>query len=325
MTTKIKNKTNYKNIFLIIIILTCIGLILLMPKIAMKSFFEGIRIWSIKVLPSLLPFFLLTKLLSYTNFATSTGKIFTPITNKLYGVGGISGYIYVMSIISGYPVGAKLTSDFYNNGLISSGQAKTITSFTSTSGPLFILGSVSIGMFNDSKLGIILLLSHYLGAILNGFLYRIKKSNMMITKQSTLKSDNFLNESMTNSITSILVVGGFIALFYMIISICIALNLFNPIISLLKVININPDISSSVICGIIEVTTGCLFLSKITTSFILKASILSFLISFGGLSIHAQAYCFLKNFNMSYILFLLQKFTHAIFSTLITVLIVVLI
>jgi nucleoside recognition membrane protein YjiH len=77
-----------------------------------------------------------------------------------------------MSVLSGYPVGAKLTADFYEKGLITKGQACRITTFTSTSGPLFIVGTVGIGMFHSAKLGIIILLSHFIGAILNGLIYR---------------------------------------------------------------------------------------------------------------------------------------------------------
>jgi len=325
MISKIKRKTiNYKNLILVISILLCITLMVIKPEISMTSFLEGIRIWSIKVLPSLLPFFLLTKLLSYTNFVTSTGKWLTPITNKLYGVGGVSGYIYVMSIISGYPVGAKLTSDFYKNNVISNRQAVTITSFTSTSGPLFILGSVAIGMFHSTSLGVIILISHYLGALINGFLYR-HKSEPMISTQTTKQSENFIQESMVNSITSILVVGGFIAFFYMILSICMEYRVFTPITNILEVFNISENISTSILCGLIEVTTGCIYLSKLNLPILLSGMILSFLISFGGFSIHAQAYCFLKNFNMPYPLFLLQKFTHAIFSTIITAILLLLI
>lgn len=322
MISKSKTKfINYKNIIFIFAILSCIFFMIIMPEIAMDSFMQGIRIWATKVLPSLLPFFLLTKLLSYTNFVTSIGKYLTPVTQKLYGVGGVSGYIFAMSIISGYPVGAKLTSDFYKNGVINNTQATIITSFTSTSGPLFILGSVAIGLFHNSTLGIIILISHYLGALINGFIYR-RKNSIMVNTQTTLHSENFLNDSMTNSISSIMVVGGFIALFYMIISICISCNLFTPVTNLLQLIGINTDLSNSIICGLIEVTTGCIYLSNINLSFIVKGCILSFLISFGGFSIHAQAYCFLKNFKMSYPLFLLQKFTHAILSTILTFIII---
>ena len=322
-----KNKTKNINIFHIIyvflLILTII-LLAIMPSYSMNAFFEGLRIWATKVLPALLPFFILTKLLSYTNFIASFGKVISPITHKLYGVGGVSGYVYLMSIISGYPVGAKILSDLYSSNIINKKQAITITSFTSTSGPLFILGSVAIGLFNNHTLGLIILFSHYLGAILNGFLYRYKDNTKVLTQNYTPPS-NPLNESMTSSIISIMTVGGFIAIFYMALQLMLQLNIFLPIIQGLEKINIDSQLSSAIICGLIEVTTGAINLSNIQVSLSLLAPILTFLISFGGLSIHAQAYCFLKNFNMPYKLFFLQKTTQAIISTIISIIICIVI
>lgn len=316
----IKSKIKFNNLsqyFLVFILLSIILLLVLFPTISINAFFEGILIWGTKVLPSLLPFFILTKLLSYTNFIPTIGKKLSPITYKLYGVGGVSGYVYLMSIISGYPVGAKLTADLYSNNIITKTQAHTITSFTSTSGPLFILGTVCIGLFNNTKMGIVILISHYISAIINGLIYKHKKS-FTLNLNTTKPQNNYLNESMTSSIISIMTVGGFIAIFYMIIQLLLKLQLFLPITYLLEKVGINQNISTSIIAGIFEVTTGCILLSKCNISIFIYSLILSFLISFGGLSIHLQALCFLKNFDLSYRKFLLQKFTHAILSTIIT-------
>lgn len=315
-------KLEFNKYIVILCILSIILMLIIMPSIAMQSFFTGILIWATKVLPSLLPFFILTKLLSYTTFISTIGKKLNPITKKLYGVGGVSGYIFTMSIVSGYPMGAKLTSDMYSNKIITTRQASVITSFTSTSGPLFIIGSVAIGMYNNPTLGYIILISHYLSALINGLIYRKEVKNEISTLNSTTTT-NPLGDSMTNSIASIMTVGGFIALFYMILSLLLSINAFTFITFPLELIGISKDITSGIISGLIEVTTGCIMISKLNLSLPFIGTILSFLISFGGLSIHAQAYCFLKSFNMPYFKFLLQKTTHAIISSIITLIILI--
>lgn len=314
---KIKNNNFFQIIYTIILILA-IFLLVLSPTLSMNMFFDGIRIWATKVLPALLPFFILTKLLSYTQFISTFGRILTPITQKLYGVGGSSGYVFLMSIISGYPVGAKLLSDLYNENKISQKQAITITSFTSTSGPLFILGSVAIGLFTNVKLGVIIIISHYIGALLNGLIYRQRKTNNIETL-NVKNTNNFLSDSIVSSITSIMSVGGFIALFYMLLQLLLSIHIFDPIIKMVAKLGAPKNILTSIICGLIEVTTGAIYLSKESISIYILAPILTFMISFGGLSIHAQAYCFLKNFNMPYRLFFLQKLTQAIISTIIII------
>lgn len=304
--------------FFIFLILFGISLLIILPKLSIKTFYDGIVIWATKVLPALLPFFILTKLLSYTQFISTLGKFLSPVTKKLYGVGGISGYVYTMSIISGYPVGAKILSDLYSNKTITKSHAITISSFTSTSGPLFILGTVAIGLFENTKLGIIIMISHYIGALINGFLYR-RKNNTTVVQEKQIES-NPLSDSMTSSIISIMTVGGFIALFYMFLNILLSINFFSPIVNTLSLIGIDKTISTGIICGLIEVTTGAITLSQCYLPLILIAPILTFIISFGGLSIHAQAFCFLKNIDIKYSTFLLQKTTQASISTIICIL-----
>lgn len=317
----IKNKTKrniFVNKFYIILLLCAILMLVILPQVAISSFSQGILIWGTKVLPALLPFFILTNLLSYTTFTATLGKYLSPITKKLYGVGGASGYVYIMSIISGYPVGAKLTADLYRNNIITKGQAKSITAFTSTSGPLFIIGTVGIGFFQSQKIGIIVLFSHLISALINGLLYKCKENKSINNIESSPPHSNVLNTSMTNSITSIMIVGGFIALFYMLLNLLNNINAFALPIMIFKKLGIQPNITNGIISGLIEVTTGAINLSLCGLNTELASIILSFLVSFGGLSIHTQAYCFLKEFDMPYWTFLIQKITHAIISASVT-------
>lgn len=327
--TKLESKSkiiiNYIYIFAL---LFCLCLFIFIPELAMQSFFLGIRLWATKVLPALLPFFILVKLISYTTFTRSIGKFLSPITYRLYGVCGVSGYIYIMSILSGYPVGAKLTAEIYKDGGITQGQAESISAFTSTSGPLFVIGSVGIGLFGNQKLGIIVLISHFISALINGLIYRQRKDSQLkstLDTNLTPNTQHSLSDTMTSSIMSILVVGGFIAVFYMVLSLLLHIHAFDGITMLFSLIGVKEEITLSIIAGIVEVTTGASMLSSQILTFELQAIILSFLISFGGLSIHAQAYCFLNTFKMKYSKFLLQKTTHALLSALVTFLIVLIV
>lgn len=311
-------KINYLEIIYITLILSIILLLVILPKASISSFYDGLEVWATKILPSLLPFFILTQLLSSTPIIPYLEKKISPITQKLYGVGGSSGYIYIMSIISGYPVGAKITSDLYESNKISRNEAISITSFTSTSGPLFILGTVAVGMLGNIKIGLIILISHYIGALLNGLIYRCRKNiptNNAIAIQS-LNTSNII----WSSIQSVLNIGAYVSLFYMIINLLLTLNIFSPLAKILSHIGISKDITYGVLSGLIEVTTGQLLLTEGNLSIKLIAILSTFIISFGGLSIHAQAYSYLQKFDMPYPLFLLQKSTHAILSTIIATL-----
>ena len=232
-----------------------------------------------------------------------------------------------MSVLSGYPVGAKLTADFYEKGLLTEGQAIRITTFTSTSGPLFIIGTVGIGMFNNKNIGLIILISHFVGALFNGLIYRKYKYEKVFISSaidfSVKQNKNMLEEIMISSIKSILIVGGYVAIFFVIITILNNYNLLFPIKYLFNflfnIINVPTSITTPLVNGIIEVTKGCLDLSKTNISNTIKTAIATFLISFGGFSIHLQALTFLKRFNIKINFYLFQKFTHALISSLLAI------
>ncbi len=328
-----------KRKFLILILLILIFFLVLNPAQNIDSFFMGISVWATALLPALFPFFFFTKLLAHLHFPQDLGRILSPITKKLYNTDGISGYIFAMSILSGYPVGAKLTADFYESQLISREQAIRITAYTSTSGPLFVVGTVGIGMFASTYLGLVVLLSHFLSAITNGLLYRnygmkknkvIKNQNLhnfyntVTTKDS--QPTNILEDSMLSSIKSILIIGGYVAIFFMIITLLNNYNLILPLTfplqKLLSAFSLPTNLSAPIINGLIEVTRGNLDLSKLHINIKLATIISSFIVSFGSFSVHAQAYTFLKKIRIPFSLYLLQKTTHACLSTIITILIV---
>ena len=269
---------------------------------------EGILLYCVKVLPSLFPFFFITKILGSFDFIILCTNRFKRLSKFLFNTPAISCYIFFMSIISGYPMGAKLTSDFYEYGLINKIEAQRIMSFSSTSGPLFVIGSVGIGFFANQTFGIMLFCSHILASILNGLIYRnygrkYNKNNYinLSLNSYTTKTNTFtLEEAMYSTIRSILIVGGYIVIFYTFIQIILDLNLLSPIISLLQNFGLNNFEATGLVSGIIEVTKGISILStsqNIKTTFVIASA----LISFGGFSIFFQSFAFLdKKLDYAY-------------------------
>ena len=228
-----------------------------------------------------------------------------------------------MSIMSGYPLSASMIADFYDKHIITKYEAVRIASFTSTSGPLFIMGTIAIGMCGNFKMGILILISHFLGAIFNGLLYRnygkknekLNHNNFNILNQN---QKNTMEDAMLNSIKSMLIIGGYISLSFLIIGIlndlCI-LKIFSKILS--SLIGVDFKILNSLLNGLIEVTKGGLDLSQLNLNDDVLTILLTGVISFGGFSIILQALNFLKKAEIKISMFLLQKTTQSIISVLI--------
>lgn len=282
------------------------------PSLYISKSLDGLSAWAFNVLPSVLPFMFFTKVLSVLDIMPKLTRPFAPISQKLFNTPPISFYTFVMAILSGYPVGAKMVADLYLQGKITKNDAFKMTSFCSTSGPMFIVGAVGAGMFKSIKIGYILFLSHAIGAILNGLIYRnLKIKNEKQQAFDKPKQSFNIAEIITNSTLSILCVGCVIVVFFIII------ETLSPILSLLSQ-------NLAYFCeGLIEITKGCLDLSTLGT--ILSIILTSFVIGFGGISTLLQSLTMISKLKMPVWLFTLQKFTHAILSAILTCVLVFLV
>lgn len=280
------------------------------PDLYIRQAFNGISAWAFNVLPSVLPFMFFTKILTSLGSLNSISNIFKRPCRSLYKTHQISSLVFLTSAISGYPVGAKMTADLYNNGVISRSDAFKMTSFCSTSGPMFIIGAVGISMLKNATYGYIIFICHILGALINGLLYRNIKVKEFEKESHENKNTNKsldLSNLVLDSALSIISVGTIITIFFVIItSLSPVFNLFSPQFA-------------SILEGIVEITKGCL---DIATSFSDKWSILAstFVISFGGLSTILQSLSMLNTIKMPIYLICFQKLTQAIISSLLALL-----
>ena len=275
----------------------------LFPEIYIKETLNGISAWAFNVLPSVLPFIFFTKVLSSLGGVEKASQVFSKPMYSLFKAPAVSSYVFLMSIISGYPVGAKMTADLCTSGKISRSDAFKMTSFCSTSGPMFIIGAVGIGMLHGAVYGYIIFAAHVLGSFLNGLLYRnIKVKELTPTFSDVKERKPDLSSIVSDSATSIISVGVIIAIFFVVI------RAMSPLFSLL------PAPIAPIFEGMIEITKGCIDISKaLTPRLAVIAS--TFVISFGGISTMLQSLTMLGHIKMPAPLFALQKFTHALLST----------
>lgn len=196
---------------------------------------SGLELWSTSVLPSLLPFFIAVELLKYTDIIKILGKLFNPIMRPIFNVPGAASFALIMGIISGYPTGAKIVSDFKKEGICSDIECERLIAFTNNSGPLFIISTVGISFLGDTRTGILLFITHILACLSVGFLFRWWKngkksnysnnSNLLSQPEKNNKKANLNNlgeilaTSIMNSINTIIMIGGFVTIFSVIVSI----------------------------------------------------------------------------------------------------------
>lgn len=315
-----------KNLVSIICVLFIIFLVFYSKEniVAVK---DGLNLWINNVIPSLFPFFIATEILCRTNIINLLGKILEKPVNFLFNVPGESSFALIMGIISGYPSGAKIVSNLKSEGILTSEEAERLIAFTNNSGPLFILGTVGISLFNSSKIGYLLLISHIISCIIVGIIFRNWK-NINIIKRKESKSiekksvdikdlGEILGTSIRNSIITITNIGGFIILFSVIISILNSSGFFEITSLLFEKINIPKDLGNGIIGGIVELTNGVKNISLLSYTNI-NICIVSFLIGFGGLSVLFQVYSIIAKENISVKPYFYGKILQGVLSFIIT-------
>lgn len=294
------NQDIFYNIFYWFVSLLMFAVIIMMvidPGRYMDSVLSGLRLFALSVLPSLFPFFFLSNILTEIGTISKLSRGLSSITNKLFRVPAISSYIFLMSILCGYPVGAKLIDDFYERGLIDEDEAKRILPLSSTSGPIFVIGAVGAGLLQDARLGAIIYASHIISMLFSAIILRKKKRNFEEKLLVEKKPDNVINKSINSSITSILAVGAYVSIFYMFIDMAFDVGLLdlvsNFVAYIISPIGIEPEISVGLSSGLIEMTRGCRDIATFSSNKLLQVVCCSGIVSFGGMSILMQSHSFL--------------------------------
>ena len=292
---------------------------------------NGLVLWANSIVPSLFPFFVATELLSHTNFTYYLGKILNKFMKPIFNIRGEGSFVLIMGIISGYPIGAKIAANFRQTGICTKEECERLLSFTNNSGPLFILGTVGITMFGNSTIGILLLITHLLASFTVGFIFRFWKytvktqDNKNISYMNSKDDINLSNlggiigSSITNSINTILLIGGFVVLFSVIITILqtsqlidIFTNCLNPIFHFL---HIPEKFSPGFVSGVLELTNGLNIICNISEKKLsINIIMASFLLGLGGLSILLQVWSTISKTDLSIKPYILGKLLHACIS-----------
>lgn len=314
-----KPKLNTKFLIKVFLILFIIFLIMF-SKTNILAVQNAISLFFEKVFPSLFPFFIAADLLSYTNIINILNTILSPIMKPLFNVSGKGAFPFIMGIISGYPTGAKIVSDFRKNNICTKVECERLLAYTNNSGPLFIIGTVGSSLFLSTEIGILLLITHIFGTLTVGIIFRFYKNNYYRNENivDELDIDNFssiLTESIFNSFKTTGMIFGFIIMF----------SIINNILLTSGILKLFPSAIIGSILSICEITNGINYISMIKSSNLTIQLILtSFFLGFGGISVLMQVYSIISKTDLSIKPYILGKLLHGLTSAIYTLIIILL-
>ncbi len=292
-------------IFVLILILG----ILIFPSFALESGKNAVELSFFRVIPSLFPFFVLQDMAMKMGLSEFLSKYLGKFFYKIFKISDCTPFI--LGIIGGYPIGAKTVANLYETKKISKNTAEKMLCFCNNAGPAFIVGFVGAYIFSNVKLGYVLLFSHIFASIIIGFILSINnKESYAQTVYKNREKTSFFEifiTSVNSGFSSILSVCGFVIFFSVLVEILRCFNLFI----------IFPRDYYSLFIGIFEMTTGINEISS--KNLFVNIGIVSFLLGFGGMSIHFQTMFFCKNISLKPYFF--AKIIHGVISSVISIVI----
>ena len=308
------------SILIMICLIICGYEILSESETIMNAVSYSFNIWINNVFPSLFPFFVLSEILINYGFIELVGELFKPIFEKLFKINGNASFVFIMSLLSGFPSNAKYTKELFLQNKLNENEASKILMFSHFSNPLFILGTISVTFLKDKKLGLIVMFSHYITNIIIGLLFRNYYPSKITNEKFSLKKvilsmhnkrinnnkrfGSIITNSLINTINTLLLILGVITTFLIITTIID--NNFH-----LSILN------KTFISGFLEMTQGLKHVSLLNSSNNFKAILICMIISFGGLSVHTQILSIISDTKIKYKPFLLARIIHLVISALI--------
>ena len=288
-------KKNNKNLILCFILISLLALYLMNSSLTVNNVIAYTELFIKKLFPVTFVVFVFSSLLIDCGFIEL-------ITTTLHLNGSVF-YVTVMSLLSGFPSGAKYTTDLLKKELISDTQANYLIKFTHFPNPLFILGAVD-SLFINKKMPLLMLISLISSNIIIAICSNNRKRHIIAhTKKEVLDFSSSLSSAIISAARVLVNIYG-ISLFFYLISVIInnyfSLSLFNYVL----------------INGFFDLTKG-VFSTSLISNEVIKAILIILFVSLGSLSIHMQIRSIIANTNIKYKNFLIARFIQFILSIII--------
>lgn len=281
-------KRKYQELLAVSIILFIYLGIFINPKLIIESGISSINIFKTKLFPSIFPFFVLASLLLNLGLAGTISRKINFIIKRIFHIEGISSYIIVISIISGFPSGSKYISDCYKKGLINKEVSNYLLTFTHFGNPLFILGTCGT-VLNNISIAYKILIINIVANIILGIILRPKE---IINSNYTLKTEKLsFMEALPNAINDAIKL-----LLFMLGSITFFM-FFSRLLTTLTNLN---NFFTVIITGTLDLTSGISIVNTLNISSYLEGLIILSFITFGSLSVHLQVINNIKEQDLSY-------------------------
>ncbi len=267
---------------------------------AVESCRDGLRICAKVLIPSLFPYFVLSSALVRLGLPSIIGRTLAPFASKVYGISPAGASALCVGLLGGYPSGAGYIAQLQKSGAVTANEAERLLGFCNNSGPAFIIGAVGVGVFSSAKIGLLLYISHVLSAFISGLFFRSR--NAVSYDQSIFldetEPDLLLPECIKQAALSIISVCGFVVFFTTLSGLLDANGALSGVCGFVSEhTGAELRFVRTFLVGILELGSASGVMRGIGSG-LSSVCLASFIVGWGGLSVHMQPQAMLQGSNI---------------------------
>lgn len=273
-------------------------LIIAFPDISNNAITKGLLLSTNVIIPSLFPFMICVLMFTKSEITIKCNFV-NKVLFKVFGQSFEMFFVFLLSMLGGYPIGARLINELYLKKAINKKTANIMLMYCINAGPSFVV-IIAGGTYNSKTLGIILLVSHILSSVIMALFCskKLKKQKIQFNK-CVKKNKNFSEiflESVFDGSVSILKICSIVVFFSVINA---YFDYFFSNLPIIKYVYLFTEVTSAVTkCKNIYIT--------------------AFILGFSGISIWFQVFALSSGRNINILSFSIGRILHGTISVIIT-------
>ena len=287
--------------------------LLLYPGAVQSSVASSVTYCLTVLVPSLFPFMALTSYAVSSRAAVTLGRPLDLVTRHVFKLPGCCAVPVLMSLIGGYPAGAKGASLLLSEGRITGPQAGRMLLFCVNPGLAFTVTYLGLGVFGSTGIGWRLFLSVTIPAILMGVLTGLRAPVPQKQEEhgGVPGGSQALTRSVADASKSVLIMCACIVLFAGFTAVLHAGGIFQQAVKMLTRVGIfTPQQWAASLSFLLEVTGG----TGDARALGVGAGFFAFGLAFGGLCVHIQVFSLFRELPVKLPVFFLCRFIHGLLA-----------
>lgn len=310
---KIKGKAVSVLQLLVALCIALLGVGLLTQSAAVSGGIRrGLEVSAGVLIPSLFPFMVLSGYISMSGYARILSAPLGLLTTRIYKLPKELGVVILLSLIGGYPVGAKMIANLLEQKRIDRETAERMLCFCVNSGPSFLITAVGTGLLMSRVAGIVLFATQTLATLLIGWVasLRVQRPRDAGRQYVGVGGPAAFVAAVSGATNAMIAMCSFAVLCSGLLSMVGASGFMAWLSGVLPV---SERMVAAVVSGFFEVTSGCIAAAGLGGE--QAFALTSVFVSFCGLSVIFQIMSCFAGGVVSFRKFIVSRFVHCFLST----------